>query len=1081
MIKSVLLLIMLFSADPNDSIDFLSPAEILLKSAELTNENQLDEAIDELLSVSENDSSYIEVQAELMPVYNAAKKYNKTIEIGNKLKDEFSKFRSNIYITLGNAYLNGGLPEKGVETYTEGLKFFPYHHILLYNLGLGYQKLGMNDKALVCFQKSARINPYYGSNHIMLGYLAMLQGHRTKAMLSYLTYLAINPDRNSTLIFLENLSNDAIRSEGSVSPFTDNELFANYDDIIRSKAALDSRFQLDVDFNASIVKQTELLLSKLEYKTKSNDFWMNYYVPMFTNLVEKKLDGAFIYFILQSANNENVTSWLEKHEEEKTEWIKIANVALSNNRLIHEAEIMGEKRLYNFWYFDDHLLSAIGNQIDDDTRIGPWAFYNKNGQLNAIGKYNDSGQKIGQWNYYHENGRLSREEKFNDHGVYIAPAEYYYDSGALSIVANYKENELHGDLAYYYGCGLLRETIPYDNGVKSGEGFYYFNTGEKEIDYTLEDGEYNGVYSYYFKNGQLDRKYTYDKGITSGDYMSYYIDGGANETGKYENNNLEGDWSGYHPNGKRSYEGTFKEDKRCGKWINYHTNGNVSEEIFYNDSGNIDGEYTSYFENGNLNSIVNYEDGKIVACKIYKSNDEIIDDMSNAEGNIDFERHFPEGGLKIKSTLKDGKFNGLYYSYFRNGNPHQKGEMVNDQYHGDYVEYYSTGQTLLKCQYKNGKKDGYYQKYYKNGSLNMEGWYVDDKEEQLWTSYHPDGSLLDETYYIGGKPNGWIKHYGPGNKIDYTLKIENNLITELKQYDSLGSAYHHLKIPYGNGVFARKSTDGDTTFRSEIRCGQLINTGYSYFANSKIESIDPKNTFGEKEKFEAYAIDGALSVEGYYKYGQKNGDWKYYHSNGTVKSERYYERDNLEKTLKYFYYNGQLESVCEYTEDEPHGSCRYYDHSGNLQLVKLYDKVDGVKAYIDVKSGDTIQFSDRDKFIITSHFPNGKVASKQHYLSGVYDGNVSYYNENGSPTESINYKFGELEGMWNTYYANGKKFIEINYTDGLRNGIEKEYFENGKIKRETPYVNDRKHGEEIIYNQQGSVKTTTYFWNNEVY
>ena len=56
---------------------------------------------------------------------------------------------------------------------------------------------------------------------------------------------------------------------------------------------------------------------------------------------------------------------------------------------------------------------------------------------------------------------------------------------------------------------------------------------------------------------------------------------------------------------------------------------------------------------------------------------------------------------------------------------------------------------------KEGKKNGHYFQYYKNGEVNIDGWYVDDNPEQWWITYHPDGSLDEETYFISGKINGW--------------------------------------------------------------------------------------------------------------------------------------------------------------------------------------------------------------------------------------------------------------------------------------------------------------------------------------
>ena len=204
MIKSLLFVLLLGQA-PTDTVEFMTPAEILSRGAEFESNSEYEKAVELYLLVSENDTSYIQVQSTLMSAYNALEQYDKSIAIGSELKDTFSTYRKDIYISLGNAYLNGGNYEKSREIYIEGVGLFPYNYILIYNLGLANRNCGDMQQALTYFQRSASINPFYSNNHIMMGYLSMLQGHTTKAILSYLTYLAINPDSNNTLIFLVNL------------------------------------------------------------------------------------------------------------------------------------------------------------------------------------------------------------------------------------------------------------------------------------------------------------------------------------------------------------------------------------------------------------------------------------------------------------------------------------------------------------------------------------------------------------------------------------------------------------------------------------------------------------------------------------------------------------------------------------------------------------------------------------------------------------------------------------------------------------------------------------------------------------
>ncbi len=1079
---SAFLLFLFFRLSPTDSIEFVYPVEVISKGAELFSNGSYEEAATHYLKISENDTSYSQAQAALMNVYNALNQYDKSIEIGLKFKEQNTKERKEFYINLGNAYLDSKNHEKSREIYEEGLHYFPYGHVLIYNLGLSHYRMGNHREALACFQRSAKINPYYANNHIMLAYLSVIQGHTTKAMLSYLTYLAINPDRNSTLVYLERLASESVREEGSIPEFSDNNYFSYYDEVIRSKAALDERFKTTVAFNASVVKQSELLFSKLLYDQAVDDFWMQFYVPLFSQLYKRNLHTAYIYFILKSSNNENVTSWLEKHEKEKSDWIEAANSAFSFNRSTIETELMGKKGNYSFWYYGNNNLSAIGNEKADETRVGPWAFYYQNSQLSAFGNYNQAGEKTGEWLYYHENGQLSRKEVYDENGHYTQPAVYYHDNGALSIVAKYNENDaLDGPLEYYYACGQLKEVAPFINGSKTGSGHHYYESGDLKIDYSITEGELDGPYKQYFLNGAVQRTYAITKGLTQGPYASYYDNGQVDEQGQYLDDNLHDKWMGYHPNGKLKYSGAFEADNRFGKWEYFHANGNISEVIHYNEAGEKHGDYSTYTEDGALHHVFTYQNDKIVAMVYYNSDSTIIHQAQDVAGNMDYKTYFASGELLGAGTLKEGKLNGPFSMYFLNGTVKQKVNMVDNLYDGIFEEYYSSGELNIKCNFKDGLKNGRYQKFYKNGQVSEDGWYIDNELEQYSRTYHPDGSLDEETYYISGIQHGWNQYFAPGNKLHKSFRYDKGMLTELKQYDSLGNVYHHLPIPHGNGLQTRITVAGDTIYKANMRCGNFDDDVYGYHGNGILESIDPVIHGQVDGPYEARRSDGSIRVRGTYKNGIQDGLWQWYHSNGKVSSERTYVHGKIEGLSVLYHYNGNVESKCTYSDGEVNGPCVYFDQHNNWQLTKIYKKGIGHMAFVDPKSGDTTVFVNKGANTLTSHFANGKVAVIQNYKDGKYHGQNSWYNQDGVLIEQNDYNRGDSHGSSILFFSNGKVYVTTSYHYDMKHGLEIEYYENGRKKRETPYVNDNVNGYEILYNPDGSIKSKTLYWNDDPY
>ncbi len=1076
-----LLFSLLLSNTPVDTVQFYHPEKILEQAAEYEAEGNYEKAIDLYLKISENDTSYLQIQASLLSAYNATKQYEKTIAIGTKLIKQRSKYRKNFYIDTGNAYLDSDQNEKAKEVYTEGLEIFPYDYILLYDMGLALRKLGDLQEAQSYFQRSASINPFFGNNHIMLGYLSMLQGHTSKAMLSYMTYLAINPDRNSTLVFLENLAAEAVRTEGSIPAFTDNSAFQQYDELIRSKAALDDRFKSEVEFKAVIVNQAQLLFSKLEYDASSEDFWMKFYVPFYKEMEKQDLHIAFIYYILKSANNENISSWLEKHTKEQNAWIDIANESFGKSRLRNPAEILGEKGMYNFWYYDNNLLSAIGNQVSDEIRTGPWAFFYDNNQINATGRYNTEGQKTGEWLFYYENGALSRREYY-ENNIITEPIKYFHENGALSIYAELNEKEeLDGKLEYFYSCGQMRESVPYVTGDKEGNGKQFFETGEVLAEYEIKNNELDGNYVTYFQNGNIEKKYTNHQGQTNGKYQSFFINGQLNEEGIYENDLMVGDWIGYHPNGELMYKGTMTEGNRVGKWTNYYPNGNIEEETEYNDQGQAQGINTNYTEDGILRSELTYVEDRLIGLKYYNTHGEVIYDILDSTGNFNYETFYESGDLMAKGTLKDGMLNGPLSQYHRNGNIKLQVDTEDNNYKGELVEYYTTGEIYVKSSYEDGLRNGRYIQYYKNGQINHIGWYVDDVPEQWWITYHPDGSLAETTYFISGKMNGWNTYYAPGNKKQRAYKYELDMLVGLQQYDSTGNIYHELEIPRSNGLQARINMAGDTIFKVKMQCGKINSVISAFYGNNKPEAIDPIVDGLYEGTYEQRSPDGTILVKGQYKNNMQEGHWQWFYSDGKLKTEQNFIYGMIEGQLTRYYTNGNLESKCTYYQGELNGTCEYFDQYGNRQLTKFYKKDIGHVAYVDAKSGDTIVFDPKGEYVLKSYFKNGKLAVQQSYKDGKYHGENTWYNNDGQIVEKSQYLNGEYHGEYVQYYSNGNVYISTPYQYDNRNGLEIEYYENGKKRRETPYINNGKNGYETIYNQDGSIMSKIFYWNDIVY
>ncbi len=389
--------------------------EYIKKGNDLYDDQKFAEAVESYKMVAENDSNYHWMIAELAITYLAMEKYDSASIAVEKGLAEKSNMRCHLLRTKGTIYEYTGNTQKSIETYQKAIKEYPYEYLLYYNLGISYLHTEQFSKAQSCFQEALRCNPYHASSHMQLGKLAARQKQYTRAMLSLETFLALEPanDRsNPILIYIENLSNNYIdTTQGSfIEPIVDNSLFEEIDHYIRAKIVLTSRFPLPIEFNASLVKQTEMLMQVLPYKTQQDDFWVQMYFPFFKAIYEGEHLNPFLYTLLRSTGQEIVTTYNEKSEKELDAFYETGS-RLVNIKRRRTANIIGEPKNYIFDYYDNGKVYSIGNKNKDGKNDGEWCYFYRNAEKKEEGIYLD-GKKSGVWKYYNDNGVLTKEELY---------------------------------------------------------------------------------------------------------------------------------------------------------------------------------------------------------------------------------------------------------------------------------------------------------------------------------------------------------------------------------------------------------------------------------------------------------------------------------------------------------------------------------------------------------------------------------------------------------------------------------------------------------------------------------------------
>lgn len=91
--------------------------------------------------------------------------------------------------------------------------------------------------------------------------------------------------------------------------------------------------------------------------------------------------------------------------------------------------------------------------------------------------------------------------------------------------------------------------------------------------------------------------------------------------------------------------------------------------------------------------------------------------------------------------------NGIYEKKFKNGQTSIRGEMRNGKREGMWFSYYENGQLWSQGEYSNGLRHGKSISWYPDGKVRFEGNYTNDKQTGTWKYYNESGKLEKEVNY----------------------------------------------------------------------------------------------------------------------------------------------------------------------------------------------------------------------------------------------------------------------------------------------------------------------------------------------
>lgn len=369
---------------------------------------------------------------------------------------------------------------------------------------------------------------------------------------------------------------------------------------------------------------------------------------------------------------------------------------------------------------------------------------------------------------------------------------YYYESGEKMSEGIMKYGKLEGAWTYWYESGKTQLTGFYLKDKEDSLWIYYDENGNKTHEGYFQNGMMNGIWTYYDENGSISYQGEYENDRINNKWTYWYPNKTKSQECNYLRDKLNGSWKVWYEDGSLQEEGAFKENMKVGNWKIWYPDGSINEELKYeNDTVTIiniwdengnhqvkngDGIIYSYYENKNLSRKGSIKNGKPAGIWVsYYEDGSKLDEIEFKNNNPTYISYWDEQGNK---TVSDG--NGTYISYYENGSVFTEGNIKDGLKDGVWKTYYENGEISQTSMYVRSELNGLQQTWYPSGNINVEGEMQNNKRVGEWNWYFESGNPESNVYFVNDKKEGTQKFWNDYRKLLKEEIYENGELIEVK-------------------------------------------------------------------------------------------------------------------------------------------------------------------------------------------------------------------------------------------------------------------------------------------------------------
>ena len=436
---------------------------------------------------------------------------------------------------------------------------------------------------------------------------------------------------------------------------------------------------------------------------------------------------------------------------------------------------------------------------------------------------------------------------------------------------------------------------------------------------------------------------------------------------------------------------------------------------------------------------------------------------------------YPNGAISSEGTIKNGKPDGFWKSYFVTGIKKSEGKRTNYLLDSIWTFFDQTGDTLEKINYLFGKKNGYYYKYKKDPAEGLYIWskelFAGDKKEGIAHFYYPDRKIKQTIPYNEGKKEGLSREYDHDGTVMTLMEYNNDFLVsreKVNRKDNNGMKQGDWKEFYPNGgIRVEKSFKDDLLhgyYKEYDQRGKLTLT--MLYENGAIVKSNVEDQ-PDIEIVKNYDQSGKLIYSGPYRNKIPVGIHREYGADGKVLNSKIYndngllisegivdDAGNSNGKWKDLFPSGKIKAEGQYTDNRRTGLWKFYDDVEKVEQTGYFNngRPDGMWKW---------------------YYENGTLLREEEYFQGQRDGSYIEYSRNGETIAQGQYSDGEKNGEWK--YKSGNNYEEGKYIIGLRDGLWKSYYPDGHLRFKGSYVQGNANGTHIFYFEDGKIKEERYY------